>query len=312
MRLFLTIIVTSYLSVTSLSADTAGVETDKEILAQRGKGVVTQDDFAARAEKIPANARGATIRSADRVQDILGTMLLLSQLVADSRESGFDQQPVIMDRMRLAAEAELAEAWVQHYVEIQPPGDYELLARENYELNKASMTSPPEIDVSHILISTEDRSDTDAKNLAESLYEKLIDDPLIFNELVMEYSEDPSASSNKGMFKNVQKGDMVKPFEEVAFALQVDEISTPVKTNYGYHIIRLDAKIEPQVKSFDDVKDQLIEREKRAHGERIRRNYISTLTTLDVNMTQEALEEMVRRQLGEVATGSEAVNGNTE
>lgn len=312
MKLFSTIIVASNLLITALSADTSGIEIDSEILAQRGKGVVTQSDFAARTDKIPVSARMATLQSGDRVQDLLATMLLHSQLVADARESGFAQEQVIMDRMRLAAEAELAAAWVRHYVEIQPPGDYELLASEYYELNKASMSSPPKIDVSHILISTENRSDTDAKTLAESLYEKLGDDPLIFNELVMEYSDDPSASSNKGMFKNVKKGDMVESFEESAFALQVGEISEPVETNYGYHIIRLDAKIEPQVKSFDDVKVKLINSEKKAHGDRIKRNYLNGLTSLDVSMTQEALEEMVRRLVGEEAISSEAVDENTE
>ena len=121
----------------------------------------------------------------------------------------------------------------------------------------------------------------------------------MFDQLVIEYSEDPSASANKGKFTGVKKGDMVKPFETVAFSMTEGEIAAPVETRYGFHIIRLDAQIPPTKMEFDEVKTQLIESERKRHQARLQNDYLNGLTSLDVKMTTEALEEMVRRQFGE-------------
>ena len=285
---------------------------ENEIMVQRGKGVITYQQFNARADKIPADARLPTLRNGQRVQDLLASLLLRAQLAADAREAGFDKEPVVIDRMKLAAQNELAQAWLAHYVAMQPKADYEQLAYERYQLNQATMLSSPMVDVSHILVSTKERPDDDAKARAESVYQQLVNNPAAFDELVVEYSEDPSASSNKGKFKNVKKGDMVKPFEETAFAMQPGEISKPVKTDFGYHVIRLDTHIAPEKMQFDDVKAQLVDQERINHEERVKRNYLESLTTLDIQISEAQLEEMVRRQFGEEVIGSEGRPENKE
>ncbi|MDF2890474.1 MAG: peptidylprolyl isomerase [Clostridia bacterium] len=63
-----------------------------------------------------------------------------------------------------------------------------------------------------------------------------------FNELALEFSEDPTAVDNKGDLGYFRKGQMVEPFETAAFALKAGEISELVKTDYGYHIIKLEDK----------------------------------------------------------------------
>jgi parvulin-like peptidyl-prolyl isomerase len=297
----------------SFRAEAADVTvSDTEILAQRGKGVVSQQMFAARADKIPADIRQPTLRDRNRLQDVLNSMLLRTQLAADAREAGFDKEQIVIDRMQLAADYELAEAWLQHYVEMKPEADYEQLARENFLLNQENILSSPKVDVSHILVSTKERSDEEAAALAEDIYNQLTANPDLFAELVVEYSEDPSASANHGSFNGVKKGDMVKPFEDTAFALQPGEISAPVKTEFGYHIIRLDAYIAPEKLDFEDVKAQMIESERKKHQERAKRDYLESLTSLEVKMTEEQLGEMVSRQFGEKPVDPEVKADDSE
>jgi len=288
-----------FLSFLPVSTGFAAQSTDEETLAERGKGVVTQKSFSARADKIPADARLSTLRNGNRLKDVINTLLLRAQLAVDAREAGFDNEEIIRERMRLAAEAELGSAWLEHYVATQPAADYEALARENYQLKQDKMLSSPKIDVSHILISTGERSVSESKELADSVTLKLKADPELFDQLVMEYSEDPSASANKGKFTGVKQGDMVKQFETVAFAMKEGEISEPVETTYGFHIIRLDAQILPSKMKYEEVKEKLIESERKRHEARIQNDYLNGLTSLEVKMTKEALEEMVRRQFGE-------------
>lgn len=283
----------------SLSTQAADLKDESEILATRGKGVVTQDAFSARADKIPADVRLGTLRDRNRLRDVINTLLLRSQLAADAREAGFDKEKIVQDRIELAIEAELADAWVQHYVETYPAADYLQLAREYYQLHQDEMMTPAEIDVSHILISTEEREAEEAFEIATSVYQQVQENPSVFDDLVLEYSEDPSAKSNKGKFKGVKKGDMVKAFEETAFALSEGEISGPVKTMYGFHIIRLDAYHASEPMAFEEVKGQLLDREHEKHKQRITGKYLNELSSLDVNMSQESLEELIDRLFGE-------------
>ncbi|NOZ38293.1 MAG: hypothetical protein GXP11_09585 [Gammaproteobacteria bacterium] len=268
-------------------------------MAQQGEGVVTQDMFSARAAKIPAAVRQEVLRNSTRFQDILNALLLNAQLAADARKAGFDRQAMAVNRMQLAAEGELARAWLQYYVEIQPDADYEQLAREYYLLNPEEFRTPEMVDVSQILVSTKERTEPEALELATTLYQQLVQDPSLFDQFITQYSEDPSAASNQGKFTGVKKGDMVKPFEDTAFALKNGEISAPVKSKFGYHIIRLDEHIVPKIISFDKEKPRLIENARKRHKERLRRNYINSLKSQKVEISESALEEMISRLFGE-------------
>ena len=279
-----------------------------DILAERGKGVVTQDEFTARTDKIPANVRKGVLRDRNRVGELLQSLLINSQLAADAREAGFDKQEVVLNRMKLAANKELAEAWLAHYVEQNSTADFEALAYEYYLLNQKIIMTQPKIDVSHILISTKERPDADAKMLAETIHLQLMNNPLVFDEFIIEYSEDPSVASNNGKFLNVKKGDMVKPFEVRAFALKPGDISEPVKSEYGYHIIRLDAYNKPKKLAFEEVKDRLIEIERKKHIDRVKDDYLRGLSSLEMKMTEDQLREMVRREFGEEYINSESLD----
>ena len=111
------------------------------------------------------------------------------------------------------------------------------------------------IDVSHILVNSEDRSSAEALLLASSLREQLLEDPSRFEAMVMEFSDDPSKGSNKGRFARTKRGQMVKPFEDVSFAMEnTGDISEPVATAYGYHIIRLNGKFPARPMPFEEIK----------------------------------------------------------
>ena len=135
MRLFPTVFLVGLIMSTTLARAADDLDAT-EVMAKRGKGVVTQDDIYARIDRIPEGSRFAAVRDRTRLRDVINTLLLRAQLAADAREAGFDQEQVVADRMRLAAETELAEAWVQHYVDMQPEGDYEALALEYYQLHQ--------------------------------------------------------------------------------------------------------------------------------------------------------------------------------
>ncbi|MCB0022069.1 MAG: peptidyl-prolyl cis-trans isomerase [Caldilinea sp.] len=82
------------------------------------------------------------------------------------------------------------------------------------------------------------RDDAETLALAQEIRQRLVDGE-DFATLAAEYSDDPGSAANGGDLGWFGKGRMVAPFEEAAFALAVNEISEPVKTDFGYHIIEV-------------------------------------------------------------------------
>ncbi|AWO73773.1 MULTISPECIES: peptidylprolyl isomerase [Geobacillus] len=104
----------------------------------------------------------------------------------------------------------------------------------------------PKIRASHILVKDE--------KTAKEVKAKL-DKGEDFSKLAKEYSQDPGSASNGGDLGWFGPGKMVKEFEEAAYKLKVGEVSDPVKTDYGYHIIKVTDK--EKKKSFNEMKDEI-------------------------------------------------------
>nr|WP_264357635.1 peptidylprolyl isomerase [Halothermothrix orenii] len=123
----------------------------------------------------------------------------------------------------------------------------ESAVREYYDNNKENFKHGTQIKARHILVETE-------KEAREILNE--LENGADFGEMAKEYSTGPS-SKNGGDLGYFGKGRMVPEFEEAAFALKVGQISDPVKTQYGYHIIKVEDKVEEGITPFDEVKDKI-------------------------------------------------------
>lgn len=265
------------------------------VMATRGEGVVTRQIFDAKMHRIPQKDRAAVLRSTNRTQKIMADLLLTSQLKAAAEAAGFDEGD-IQYRMQLAAETELANAWLDHYVDSQPPADYQAMAYEYYLLNKDKIVTEPSIDVTHLLVSKENRTPEELVAQAQEFLDQVLADPSTFEDLITSRSEDPSASSNKGHFKGVKKGDMVKAFEDAAFALEnPGDFSGLVKSNYGIHIIRLDKKTPSRVRSFEEVEDQLVAQQKKTHRDQVKYTYLTELGSKPWQVSEKELELMVER-----------------
>jgi foldase protein PrsA len=114
-----------------------------------------------------------------------------------------------------------------------------------YEENKATFT---DVKARHILVEEE----ATAKEVKQKLSEGTD-----FAKLAEEYSQDPGSAANGGDLGQIQPGQMVPEFEEAAFSLKKGEVSEPVQSQYGFHIIEVTERTE---KSFDEAKDDVKDR----------------------------------------------------
>lgn len=281
-------------------------------MAIRGDGSVSREIFDASLADIPKRDLPILLSSGQRVESRMADLLMNSQLAAAAKEAGFDEGAVKY-QMQLAAERELARAWLDHYVQNQPGADYEALAYETYLLNKDKMLSPETIDVTHLLVTYENSSREEAMEQAQGYLDKVLEDPSVFEELVKNHSEDPSVSRNQGSFKGVRKGDMVKGFEDAAFALTTPgEFSGLVTARHGVHIIRLDAKNPPRVLEFEDIKQQLMAQKEKEHKERIQMEYLNSLSSMPWRVSEQELGAMLERHGVSREIAEETEPGSTE
>lgn len=115
-----------------------------------------------------------------------------------------------------------------------------------YEENKDTLFSPVTYTASHILLESEEMAD---KVLDQ------INDGLDFKEAAKKFSLDPT-KDNGGSLGSFPKGVMVKEFQQGLDKLKIGEISNPIKTQFGYHIIKLDNKMDSS-NTYDEIKDKV-------------------------------------------------------
>lgn len=139
----------------------------------------------------------------------------------------------------------------------------EAAARALYEDRLRSATAQEERRASHILLTTEARSDDEAQALAESLRAR-IEAGESFAELAAEHSDDTETAAAGGDLGWVERGSFVRELENALYALEVDEVSAPVRTGFGWHLIRLErVRGEDSLPPFEEMRAEL-EREARS------------------------------------------------
>jgi peptidyl-prolyl cis-trans isomerase D len=135
---------------------------------------------------------------------------------------------------------------------VVPPADIE----REYNNNSEQYTTPEQVRASHILLKTEGKDDAAVKAKAEELL-KQARAGADFADLAKKNSEDDASAKNGGDLDYFGKGRMVPEFDAAVFAMQPGQISDLVKTQYGYHIIKLVDKKAATTRPLAEVRQQL-------------------------------------------------------
>ena len=148
-----------------------------------------------------------------------------------------------------------------------------------YTGNPQLFKQPEQVKASHILIKVEPNADDAAKEAARNKISEVrqkLSAGGDFAELAKEYSEGPSGprGGDLGYFR---RGQMVKPFEDAAFSMQVDQVSELVETRFGYHLIKVYEKTPEKTLTYDEVKEKISERLKREKIQKGAQEYVENL-----------------------------------
>lgn len=129
-----------------------------------------------------------------------------------------------------------------------------------YQQNIQQYQLPNRVHVEHILLMTVGKTDAEVAEIkvkADDILAQAKKKGANFEDLATKYSEDPGSKTKKGDLGWIQQGQTVPEFEKAAFSLNKGEVSDLVKTQYGFHILKILDKENAHTKTFDEVKDSI-------------------------------------------------------
>ena len=171
--------------------------------------------------------------------------------------------------------------------------------RALFEAEPERFVTPEKREVSHILVSVASDAGADVEERARErlvALEERIDAGESFEDVARDSSDDTGSASGGGALGFIERGVMVPAFEEAAFALEPGQLSEPVRSPFGWHLIKVTSVNESQAATFEEVRNQVLEQYQLREAERIYAERVDTLANV-VYEHPESLE-VGARELG--------------
>lgn len=265
------------------------------VLIKGDTGVeITEADIREELLLATPDVRENILGRPDYLTQIAMSLYSRRYLAAEALALGLDRNPETEANLKRNRDKILAEAATIRRDGAAPEAaQVEQLARAQYRAEPEKYQVAEKVRAAHVLIA---KDKPDAKKTAEDVHARLLAGES-FEKIVETYSDDSGSKARAGDLGWFERGKMVKPFEEAAFALtKTDEYSGVVETEFGYHVIKLYGKLKSALKPFDEVKDQ-IAKAIVAGLARQRRAETSDAVMRSARVNDEAIRQLVTKPL---------------
>ena len=206
---------------------------------------LTEATLAKEVENLPPYVRPILETAAGRAQ-FLESVITRDLLMREALRRGIDRRPEVADRIAMARKSIVLEALLRDVAD-KAPGLSDAALRKIYDANPASHQVGERVKVSHMLFREKERA-------LEILGRVKAGES--FEDLMKEVgSGDGEVAADLG---EIERGNFVKEFEAAAFGAEPGVATGPVKTTYGYHVIKVYARLPAGARSFEDVKPKLL------------------------------------------------------
>jgi peptidyl-prolyl cis-trans isomerase C len=235
-----------------------------DVLAENGLAKLTRADYETDLLRIPPDRRLEFAANPRRLTTLLNSLLIDKTLAREARDAGLDRDPEILRRLALETDRFLAQVMLSR-IESEAAAAFDAkekeflaTAREAYVLNKQKYQLPEQIRASHILFDPMKHGNNAALALAKETRARLLGGAN-FATLATELSDDPTAKTNAGELGWFASNTMDPAFSKAAFALEKPgDLSEPVQSSFGWHIIRLDARRPPQDMPWEQARKPIM------------------------------------------------------
>lgn len=234
------------------------------VLIENSIARITRSDYELELTRLPAELRGGFANSERRVHELLRRMLVDRTLAELGRRNKVHETPDNARRIAADLEKMIAQLMVARLDDEAGArfdanrAKQEVRAKELYTIERKRFVTPERLRVSHILFDTKRRSADEALKLARETRAKVVAGA-DFNEMAREVSDDRTAKQNAGRIDWFEQREMDPRFSAAAFALQTPgQVSEPVQSSFGWHLIRLEGRQPSAQRSYDEVREQIL------------------------------------------------------
>jgi peptidyl-prolyl cis-trans isomerase C len=274
-----------------ISASSVALSADPVVASVRGGASITADELMSEVLRLPAPAQAqALARPADLAQ-AAQNLAIRRELARQAEADSLPNDPAVAAALRSARERVLAEAALARLEGKAPDkAALERLARSQYDASPEKFETPEQVRVRHILVSAKA---CEAEARARDLLAQARQPGADFAALAKANSDDPGSAARGGDLGFSARGKMAPAFEAAAFALkQPGDLSDVVKTEFGYHVIRLEERKPASRQPFEAVREGLVK--SLAEGEaRNRRQEAVERIAAGVQVDQGVIEGLV-------------------
>ena len=263
---------------------------------------VTRAEYDVELQRLPVELRGGFANNPRRVNDLLVRMLVQKSLGTQARGAKLELIPDNVIRIQLETDRLLGQIFIEK-LEADATAEFEATksrfearAREIYLTDRSRFARPEQLEATHILFDTKKRSADDARKLAVATRARIIAGADI-GALARELSDDPSGQINNGKLDWFASKEMDPAFAATAFALKnPGDISEPVQSQFGWHVIRLDARRPATVPAFGEVRDAIMAELKKRFVDERREDAITTVRKdSQTQVNREAVDALTPR-----------------
>lgn len=218
-------------------------------IAKVGSVTITKDDVDRELKALPEQIQ-KMFAGPEGMERFVDELVKKEILYQEAKKEGLENNPEYRKKVEDFKRISLISLLLEKEIEAKAKvNDADL--KKYYEDHKAELTTGGQLRASHILVKTEAEADKILEQLKKGGD---------FAKIAKDESIDKNSAVRGGDLGFFSRGQMVPAFENAAMKLKVGEISGPVKTQFGYHIIKLTGKKEGKVVEFDKVKDLLRQR----------------------------------------------------
>ena len=217
----------------------------QEVLAVVAGEEITQAEFDAFLQGVPREQQPYLSNPQFREQ-CLEQLIALHMFAKNGEEMKLEETEEFKKLVENARRDILAQMAMRETLKDVVVSEEEIEAY--YEANKQHFTKGDTVSAKHIL--------TDSEEKCNQILESIVSGEKVFEDAAKEFSTCPSGQRG-GDLGEFGKGQMVKEFEDAAFAAEIGHVVGPVKTQFGYHLIKVEEKKDAAESSFDEVKEQI-------------------------------------------------------
>jgi len=220
------------------------MDVNSKIVAKVGLSVITEDEVDAMIEALAQ--RGQNLNTPEGRKAVIDQLVNKHLFLSEAKKNFYEADPAFKAELAKLKDDMLANFAIEKALNSVTVKEEEV--QKLYDEHKSEFMAGESVEASHILVDTEEK--------ANEILAEIKAETISFEDAARKYSSCPS-SSNGGALGEFGRGQMVPEFDTAVFAMNVGEVSEPVKTQFGYHLIKLTNKKEAAEVPYAQMRERL-------------------------------------------------------